>query len=133
MNDDDWDRVVSIEETIINQGINEGIADAEKSEAHDEGYQVGYDKGLAIGIEIGFYETAVDKILQSSTIDMNSKLFKRCYVLKQKIISIPQENDNFFDFEKVISECRSLFKLIEKEMSTGAFPPLKGRIESTDW
>jgi hypothetical protein len=145
--DDDWDKVVNLEAYAYEKGKIEAVVE---SQSHDEAYTHGringLQRGYAVAFELSFYATNIDKLLASLSaeehlsgrenpnLQLKDRLHRRCHQLLEKYASLPDNNRPDFDFEALINEMRTLYKLIGKDREIPAFKPvLKEEQRTHDW
>lgn len=105
---DIFDSITCKEEIISKRGFDEGFKVGENS-GLKEGYHLGYHQGAAIGKEIGHYVGFAEALLENE--QLPSKLKTSLLKLSSLSRDFPQENNQDVDFDKILENMRSLYKL----------------------
>ncbi|XP_014270604.1 protein LTO1 homolog [Halyomorpha halys] len=105
---DVFDSITCKEELISKRGFDEGFKVGENS-GLKEGYHLGYHQGAVIGKEIGHYIGFAEVLLENKHLPskLKTSLFKLCSISK----NFPRENNQDADFDKLLENIRSLYKL----------------------
>nr|XP_012556044.1 uncharacterized protein LOC101238018 isoform X2 [Hydra vulgaris]XP_047126463.1 uncharacterized protein LOC101238018 isoform X2 [Hydra vulgaris]XP_047126464.1 uncharacterized protein LOC101238018 isoform X2 [Hydra vulgaris]XP_047126465.1 uncharacterized protein LOC101238018 isoform X2 [Hydra vulgaris] len=108
--DNPFDKIVFLENAIIQDGFNIGFSEGEKT-AIEEGFLLGINKGKEIGKEIGFYKGLVTTFLLLTEDDLKGKTLKIISKFKKQLdeFSFDPQNESINDN---LDEIRSKFKQI---------------------
>lgn len=141
--DDDWDKVVNFEAYAYEKGVVEANSDSLlHEEAYDHGRNHGFQRGYSLAFELSFYAMNIQIIINDlssasekySEYLMKDRLHKRCLQLLEKCSSLPDHNHPEFDFQTLLNEMRTLYKLIGKDIDVPSFQPLLDEAQSShDW
>lgn len=77
--------------------------------------------------------TDIASLYSNKPLNINERTYRRCQTLLQKVAMLPNSNDQSFDFESLVNECRSLYKLISIELHLVNFPPLQEKVATLSW
>ena len=109
--DDPFDKVVFLENLIIQEGFNIGFNEGEKT-AKEEGAELGISQGKEIGKEIGFYKGFVTTLTLLSENELNDKTSKILFRFKRQLDEFSFNDPESESMRNNLDAIRSKFKQI---------------------